>query len=99
MACKILQWTYSKQNKRSHETDVPRFANLKDWFGNYPAEELTPKEIEGRLAKAAEKEKWAPPTFNHYRSFVSLSFRLERTMGRNEKEFDRRASPLHRSSS
>ncbi|HYY72354.1 MAG TPA: tyrosine-type recombinase/integrase [Candidatus Bathyarchaeia archaeon] len=63
-------------SKRSYKTDVPRFANLKDWFGNYPAEELTPKEIESSLAKAAEKEKWAPSTFNHYRSLVSLSYRL-----------------------
>ncbi|HVH70695.1 MAG TPA: site-specific integrase [Candidatus Dormibacteraeota bacterium] len=67
---------YSKRNKRSHKADVPRFAKLKDWFGNYPAEELTPKEIESRLGKAAEKEKWAPSTFNHYRSLVSLSYRL-----------------------
>src|SRR6516165_10547372 len=53
---------YSKQNKRSYKTDVPRFATLKEWFGNNPAEELTPKEIENKLAAAAEKEKWAPST-------------------------------------
>jgi integrase len=67
---------YSKRNKRSYKTNVPRFANLKDWFGKYPAEELTPKEIENRLARAAEKENWAPSTFNHYRSLMSLSYRL-----------------------
>ena len=67
---------YSKQNKRSYKTDVPRFATLKEWFGNNPAEELTPKEIENKLAAAAEKEKWAPSTFNHYRSLMSLSYRL-----------------------
>jgi len=67
---------YSKQNKRSYKTDVPRFATLKEWFGNNPAEELTPKEIENKLAADAEKEKWAPSTFNHYRSLMSLSYRL-----------------------
>ena len=67
---------YSKRNKRSYKTDVPRFASLKEWFGAQPAEELTPKEIEYRLAKVAEKEKWAPSTFNHYRSLMSLSYRL-----------------------
>jgi integrase len=67
---------YSKRNKRSYKTDVPRFANLKDWFRKHPAEELTPKEIENKLASVAEKEKWAPSTFNHYRSLVSLSYRL-----------------------
>jgi len=27
---------YSKRNKRSYRTDVPRFASLKEWFGSYP---------------------------------------------------------------
>ncbi len=67
---------YSKRNKRSYKTDVPRFASLKEWFGSYPAEELTPQEIEKTLARAAEKEKWAASTFNHYRSLMSLSYRL-----------------------
>jgi len=67
---------YSKRNKRSYKTDVPRFACLKEWFGAHAAEELTPKEIENRLTKEAEKEKWAPSTFNHYRSLMSLSYRL-----------------------
>jgi integrase len=67
---------YSKRNKRSYRTDVPRFASLKEWFGSYPADELTPQEIEKTLARAADKEKWAPSTFNHYRSLMSLSYRL-----------------------
>ena len=41
-----------------------------------PAEELTPKEIEYTLARVAEEAKWAPSTFNHYRSLMSLSYRL-----------------------
>jgi integrase len=67
---------YSKRNKRSYKTDVPRFGSLKEWFGSHPAEELPPKDIENTLARAAEKQKWAPSTFNHYRSLMSLSYRL-----------------------
>jgi integrase len=67
---------YSKRNKRSYKTDVPRFTKLKEWFGGQPADEMTPKEIEHRLAKEAEEENWAPSTFNHYRSLMSLSYRL-----------------------
>jgi integrase len=67
---------YSKRNKRSCKTDVPRFARLKEWFGKHPAEELTPREMENKLAAAADKEKWAPSTLNHYRSLLSLSYRL-----------------------
>jgi hypothetical protein len=43
---------YSKRNKRSYKTDVPRFANLKEWFGVHAAEELTPREIEHKLAQS-----------------------------------------------
>jgi integrase len=67
---------YSKRNKRSYKTDVPRFASLGEWFGSHPAEELAPKEIENTLARAADKKKWAPSTFNHYRSLMSLCYRL-----------------------
>jgi integrase len=67
---------YSKRNKRSYKTDVPRFASLKEWFGSYPAEELTPQEIERTLARAADQKEWAASTFNHYRSLMSLSYRL-----------------------
>jgi integrase len=63
---------YSRRNKRSYK----RFASLKEWFGSHAAEELTPKEIEYRLVKVAEKEQWAPSTSNHYRSLMSLSYRL-----------------------
>jgi site-specific recombinase XerC len=68
--------TYSKRNKRSYKTHVPRIASLKQWFGSHSAEELTPKEIENVLARTAEKEKWAPSTYNHYRSLMSSSYRL-----------------------
>jgi integrase len=71
-----MPWLIQRGIKRSYRTDVPRFASLKEWFGVEPAEELTPREIEHKLARAAEKEKWAPSTFNHYRSLMSLSYRL-----------------------
>jgi integrase len=67
---------YSKRNKRSYQTDVPRCAILKEWFGSYAAGELTPQEIEKTLTRAAERQKWAASTFNHYRSLMSLSYRL-----------------------
>jgi integrase len=59
-----------------YKTDVRRFAQLKEWFGKHPAEELTPREMENKLAAAADKRKWAASTFNHYRSLLSLSYRL-----------------------
>jgi len=67
---------HSKRNKKSYKTDVPRIARLKEWFGSHPAEELAPKEIEKRLADVGDDEEWAASTFNHYRSLMSLSYRL-----------------------
>jgi hypothetical protein len=69
---------YGKRTQQVLEgkTDVPRFASRREWFGAQPAKELTPKEIEHKLSRVAEEEKWAPLTFNHYRSLMSLSYRL-----------------------
>jgi integrase len=67
---------YSERNKRSYATDVPRFARLNEWFGRRPALALTPMEIEDKLDSVAQEEVWAASTFNHYRSLVSLSYRL-----------------------
>ena len=44
--------------------------------GEADTQELAPKEIEKRLADVAEEEEWAASTFNHYRSLMSLSYRL-----------------------
>jgi len=51
---------YSKRNKRSHKTDVPRFAGLKEWFGGHPAEELTLKRLNIHLG-GRRKRKSGPP--------------------------------------
>ena len=67
---------YSKRHKRSHRSDVHRFANLKEWFGSRVAEDLAPRDIENTLARLAEKQNWAASTYNHYRSLMSLSYRL-----------------------
>jgi integrase len=55
---------------------VHRFANLKEWFGSRVAEDLAPRDIENTLARLAEKQNWAASTYNHYRSLMSLSYRL-----------------------
>jgi hypothetical protein len=51
---------YSKRNKRSYKTDVPRLARLKGWFGAYPAEELAPKDIENDLRTLQKKKNGRP---------------------------------------
>jgi site-specific recombinase XerD len=67
---------YSKAHKLSYKDDVYRVKRLKEWFGERPAESVTPQEIERNLAEAAEEEELAPATLNRYRALISLVYRL-----------------------
>lgn len=46
---------------------------LKAWFGEQPAESITPHDIERKLSELAEEE-LAPATLNRYRALLSLVF-------------------------
>ena len=63
---------YSKANKLSHRTDKIRMETLLGWFREYPAESISPQEIERRF----ENEKWSPATINRHRALLSLTYRL-----------------------
>ncbi len=73
---------YSEHHKRSYRDDVSKVAKLKSWFGSREAESLTTPEIEKRLSDAAAAEKWAPSTYNHYRSVMMLIYREARRAGK-----------------
>jgi integrase len=55
---------------------------VREWFGELPAESITPADIERRLARLAEDESLAPATLNRYRSLMSLMFRLGMESGK-----------------
>lgn len=63
---------YSKVNKLSYRYDAGRMETLLAWFREYPAEAITPLDIERRF----EREEWAPATINRYRALLSLTYRL-----------------------
>lgn len=64
--------SYSKTNKLSYRNDACRMENLLRWFREYPAEAITPQEIERRFGQ----QKWSPATANRYRALLSLAYRL-----------------------
>jgi integrase len=64
--------TYSKENKLSYSDDVCRMETLLRWFREYPAEGITPQNIERRFAQ----QDWSPATANRYRALLSLTYRL-----------------------
>lgn len=64
--------TYSDEHKRSSRHDHGRMEKLLEWFSNYTAESITPREIEMRF----REEKWSAATWNRYRALLSLAYRL-----------------------
>jgi integrase len=69
-------------HKRSYDDDCSRMKRLKEWFGNRKAESFRGQEMEARLSDVARDEKWAPSTFNHYRSVLMLCFREAQRAGK-----------------
>lgn len=73
---------YSKVQKRHHRDDVSRMPLLLEWFGERAAESVTPGEIEAKIGRCAEERNWAASTINHYRSLLSLVYRLGMRSGK-----------------
>lgn len=72
---------YSRLHKRSFDDDRYRMARLLDWFGNRPADSISPVELERRFSELECK----PATVNRYRSLLSLTFRLAIRSGKSRK--------------
>ncbi len=68
---------HSSANKvpAAHRNDLSIADAVRDWLGGRAAEEITPQEIERRLADLAEQGR-APATLNRYRAFLSLAYSL-----------------------
>ena len=67
---------YSKAHKRTYTDDLARMERILGWFRDRSADSVTPQEIERHFEQCIEDEKWAPSTVNHYRSLLSLTYRL-----------------------
>ncbi len=67
---------YSKAHKRTYSDDLARMERILGWFRDRSADSITPQEIERHFEQCIEDEKWAPSTVNHYRSLLSLTYRL-----------------------
>jgi len=52
------------------------------WSGGRDAEGIATSEMERQLSDAARDEKWVPPTFNHCRSLLMLTYREARRSGK-----------------
>jgi integrase len=57
---------------------VARLNILIGWFGSREAASIKATEIEARLYSAAAENGWSPATINHYRTIMSLAYRMAR---------------------
>ena len=67
---------YSKAHKRTYDDDVQRMERILAWFRDRSADSITPQDIERHFEQCIADEEWAPSTVNHYRSLLSLTYRL-----------------------
>jgi integrase len=76
--------TYAREHHRNEKALVLygkekidyRAPLLLELLGARQADSLTPQEIERELSRAAGEREWAPASFNRYKAFVSLAYRL-----------------------
>jgi integrase len=73
---------YGREHHRSQGGDNNRSKLLLALFGGMAADALTPAELERKLAAAAAERQWQPATFNRYKAFLSLAYRLALANGR-----------------
>jgi site-specific recombinase XerD len=67
---------YSKAHKRTYHDDVQRMERMLSWFRDRSADSVTPQDIERHFEQCIADEEWASSTVNHYRSLLSLTYRL-----------------------
>ncbi len=63
-------------SQRTYHDDVQRMERMLGWFRDRSAESVTPQDIERHFEQCIGEEEWAPSTVNHYRSLLSLTYRL-----------------------
>ncbi|HTM88400.1 MAG TPA: site-specific integrase, partial [Terriglobales bacterium] len=52
------------------------------WFGDRPADGITPQEIDRQLTETGEDRKWAAATINRYKALISLCYTLAMKNGK-----------------
>jgi len=67
---------YSKAHQRTYGDDVAKMERILTWFRDRSADSVPAQEIERHFEECIEHEKWAASTVNHYRSLLSLTYRL-----------------------
>ena len=70
---------YSSGEKRSYYSDTTRMPLIVEHFGNRPAADILPGEIEQWLRAMKQERGWALATMNRYLSLIKMTYRQAET--------------------
>jgi len=65
--------------REHHQTDRERdyrADRLISLFGSRPADSITPQDLDRELTRLGRDRRWSPASYNRYKAFVSLAYRL-----------------------
>jgi hypothetical protein len=62
--------------------EAGRVKLINNLFGNLPAAEIKPSDIEQKLSEIAGRREWTPATVNRHKAVLSLIYRLAVSNGK-----------------
>ena len=68
--------SYAHEHHQSRRERDYRADLLIELFGGEPADSITPQQIDRQLSKVAREREWAAASYNRFKAFVSLAYRL-----------------------
>jgi site-specific recombinase XerD len=68
--------TYAREHHQSTRERDYRADLLIELFGGEPADSITPQQIDRQLSRVAREREWAAASYNRFKAFVSLAYRL-----------------------
>jgi site-specific recombinase XerD len=68
--------TYAREHHQSNRERDYRADLLIELFGNQPADTITPQQIDRELSRVSREREWAPASYNRFKAFISLAYRL-----------------------
>jgi len=67
---------YIRESYSHPQHDLGRMKSIREWFGSRSAESITVRDIKDALDRAKQEGNWSPSSYNHYRTLMSLTYRL-----------------------
>jgi integrase len=67
---------YAREHHQTNRERDYRADLLIELLGDFPADSITPQQIDRQLSRVAREREWAAASYNRFKAFVSLAYRL-----------------------